>query len=326
MPEKRKFKRLIQDILLSPLAYLSALCLRKVRRVGLSDLPRCRWVLNHTGCFPLLDHYYEPLFRTDRLKGKLATPRSLPGIDFQFSRQIQLLETLATYSEESSKLPKTEIEPERFHYDNPTYREGDAAFLYAMIRHLKPARIIEIGCGNSTLLAREAWSQNKQENPAQSCRHTCIEPYENPWLEKLPVEVIRDPLENINFEIFKELKPNDLLFIDSSHIIRPGGDVLKIYLEVLPLLAPGVIVHVHDIFSPRDYLERWLVDDVKFWNEQYLLEAFLSCNPHFEIMAALNTLKMDHFEKLKQVCPLLHEKSEPGSFYIRVADNATDQR
>lgn len=116
---------------------------------------------------------------------------------------------------------------------------------------------------------------------------------------------------------FKQLQENDLLFIDSSHVIRPQGDVLFEYLEVLPVLNRGVIVHIHDIFSPRNYLRQWLQDEVKLWNEQYLLEAFLSNNGCWEIIGALNYLHHNHYDKLKRVAPFLTPTREPGSFYIR---------
>jgi hypothetical protein len=107
------------------------------------------------------------------------------------------------------------------------------------------------------------------------------------------------------------------LFIDSSHIIRPQGDVLFEYLELLPILNKGVIVHVHDIFSPKNYLKEWLEDEVKFWNEQYLLEAFMSNNSSWKIIGSLNLLHHNYYEKLKVVAPFLAPDREPGSFYIQ---------
>jgi hypothetical protein len=109
-----------------------------------------------------------------------------------------------------------------------------------------------------------------------------------------------------------------LLFIDSSHIIRPQGDVLKEYLEILPLLPSGVYVHIHDIFTPKDYPSRWVVDNVLFWNEQYMLEALLSNSDRYEVIGALNFLKNNYFDMLKKVCPYLRTSDEPGSFYLRI--------
>ena len=118
------------------------------------------------------------------------------------------------------------------------------------------------------------------ENENYSCEHVCIEPYEIEWLEKLNVKVIRELVENTDTTVFSTLDKNDILFIDSSHIIRPQGDVLFEYLEILPVLKSGVFVHIHDIFTPEDYPDDW-VNNASFWNEQYLLEAFLSFNNEF---------------------------------------------
>ena len=138
-----------------------------------------------------------------------------------------------------------------------------------------------------------------------------------PWLEKTEVTVIRKKVEDIDISFFSELGDGDILFIDSSHIIRPEGDVLFEYLQLLPTLKKGVIVHIHDIFSPRNYKDSWLRDDVLFWNEQYLLEAFLTHNTSWKVIASLNNLHHNHYEFLKKVCPFLTHDREPGSFYLQ---------
>jgi hypothetical protein len=158
---------------------------------------------------------------------------------------------------------------------------------------------------------------NLRDDPEYTCKHICVEPYENPWLEESGISVVREKVENLDVSFFHELNENDILFIDSSHIIRPHGDVLFEYLQLLPSLKKGVIVHIHDIFSPKNYLRRWLQDWVLFWNEQYLLEAFLTHNKDWRIIASLNYLSHKHFNKLKSVAPFLTPESEPRSFYIQ---------
>ncbi len=182
---------------------------------------------------------------------------------------------------------------------------------------MRPSRIIEIGSGQSTLVAARAVARNRSEVPDYSCKHICIEPYENRWLEKTSVTVIRQPVEQIERSFFSQLEDRDLLFIDSSHMIKPQGDVLAEYLEILPSLASGVIVHIHDIFSPRDYPANWVLDEVRFWNEQYLVEAFLTGNREWKIIGSLNFLYHNHHEALKAKCPFLTRKNEPGSFYLQ---------
>ncbi len=124
-------------------------------------------------------------------------------------------------------------------------------------------------------------------------------------------------VEDVGLGLFSELAENDLLFIDSSHVVRPQGDVLFEYLELLPTFRPGVIGHVHDVFSPRDYLKEWVVDLVKLWNEQYILKAFLTSNGDWKIIGALNYLHHSHPERLRKHCPYLTPDREPGSFYLQ---------
>ena len=114
------------------------------------------------------------------------------------------------------------------------------------------------------------------------------------------------------------MQSNDILFIDSSHVIRPQGDVLFQYLEILPILNSGVLVHIHDIFTPKDYLDEWVFDYHRLWNEQYLLEAFLTFNQHYRIIGALNYLRHHHFEALASKCPVFarQDNREPGSFWL----------
>ena len=169
-------------------------------------------------------------------------------------------------------------------------------------------------------MAAQAIRRNKQDDPAYTCQHVCIEPFEAPWLEKLGIQVMRTLVEEVNADLFASLNANDILFIDSSHIIRPQGDVLAEYLDILPLLKPGVWVHVHDVFSPRDYPKEWIVDAVRFWNEQYLLEAFLSYNSQFKVIGALNFLKHHYPAELTGKCPVLAQQMascEPASLWMQ---------
>ena len=118
---------------------------------------------------------------------------------------------------------------------------------YQMIRSIKPTKIFEVGSGFSTLMAAKAILKNNEENSEYKCKHVCIEPYEMPWLESVGVVVVRKKVEDLALSFFSELKENDILFIDSSHIIRPQGDVLFEFLELLPSLNKGVIVNTSTI-------------------------------------------------------------------------------
>ena len=186
-----------------------------------------------------------------------------------------------------------------------------------MVRYFRPRRIIEIGCGHSTRLLREALAKNLAEG-SRECDHICIEPYEQPWLETLGVRVLRERAECCDRKLFQSLGEGDILFIDSSHVIRPQGDVLFEYLDLIPSLKKGVLIHIHDIFTPRDYPKEWVVNERRLWNEQYILESFLSFNSDFRVLLAANWLTHNHLHELSEACPILVQQPdrEPGAFWL----------
>jgi len=301
--------RRLQDKLFAPLTLLSALWLRKVR-ANIKSMPVSKRALLKAGVFPILDRYWEPLFDPRHLRHSLRDDRHLPGLDLNIRGQLELLRKLVFASELSEGVS--------FNYENGNFEAGDAEFLYAIIRYYKPKRIVEIGSGHSTRMAMKAVNANRAEDSRYSCEHICIEPYECPWLDTMDIALIRRPVEEVDKKVFSDLDRGDLLFIDSSHMVRPQGDVLYEIMEILPQLVSGVIIHFHDIFTPKDYPDEWLRDEVRFWNEQYILEAFLSYNEKFKVIAALNYLKHHHLEELVRVCPILKNSSqkEPGSIYL----------
>ena len=306
----------IADAMLFPLVYPAALILKFIRWVGVHYLPMCRKVLLQIGVFPIKNDYYEPLFDPRQLRHSLSENRNLTGINWNVEEQLSFLEKFQ-FANELENVPLSKKDDLTFYLNNVRFEAGDAEYWYNFIRQIKPGKIYEIGSGYSTLMAIKAIKKNEQENPNYQCRHICIEPYEMPWLEKTPAAVVRKKIEEFDKSFFAELDENDILFIDSSHVIRPQGDVLFEYLELLPALRKGVIVHVHDIFSPKDYPDQWIRKEVKFWNEQYLLEAFLTSNPAWKIIGALNYLHHHHYQKLKAKCPFLTQDKNPGSFYIQ---------
>lgn len=305
------------DIILVPFIIPSAVTMWLTRRIGLQKLPFSRKVMLKIRLLPIIDHYYEPLINPKHLRFSLRKKRNLVGINWNIEEQLRLLNEFKYQSEllNFSDLPTNNIK--EFYYSNNSFEIGDACFWYSIIRLQKPKKIIEIGSGHSTRMAQAAINKNQQENPNYICKHICIEPYEMQWLSQMNVDLVRNKVETLDLELFQKLEINDILFIDSSHIIRPQGDVLFEFLEILPILKSGVIVHIHDIFSPRDYLDQWIIEDMKLWNEQYLLEAFLTNNNDWKIIGAVNLLKNDYFESIKSKFPKLDMNIEPGSFYIQ---------
>lgn len=306
----------LADLVLLPFVYLSAYLLKAIRRAGVQRMPFSKRAFMQVGIFPIRNHYYEPLFDSGLLRYPLDKNRNLPRLDWNTDEQLELLKQFC-FKEELEAIPRATIGQMTFSMNNESFGNGDAQYLYSLIRLKKPARIVEVGSGNSTLLTTSAITRNKAENAGYSCKHVCVEPYEAPWLEQTGVTVLRSRVEEVDRTVFSELEENDILFIDSSHMIRPQGDVLFEFLELIPSLNIGVIVHIHDIFSPRDYPKRWVIDDVRFWNEQYLLEAFMSCNREWKVIGALNYLHHNWHEQLKAAFPTLKQDPEPGSFYIQ---------
>lgn len=308
------------DILFSPLTLLSAAWLKYCGRINFNPntMPVTDAILMKVGVWPVVDHYYHPLINPRKhITRSLRENRPLPGVDWNVQEQLSLLAQF-NYNHELLEVPLEKTTKTEYYFANATYLSGDAEYLYNIIRLKKPRRIIEIGSGFSTLMAKRALDANKLDTPGYSYQHICIEPYEMPWLEQTGVEVIRKRVEEIPVSYFQQLEANDILFIDSSHIIRPQGDVLYEYLEILPSLNPGVIIHVHDIFSPKDYLNEWIYSRI-LWNEQYLLEAYLSNNKGIKVIGSLNYLFHNHPKEFISKSPIMAKEKnrEPGAFWMQ---------
>ena len=287
------------------------------RKFGSHKLPFSKKILNYIGIFPITDHYYEPQFNLSQLKRDLYKNRSFPGFDFNMKKQLKNISNLI-YKNELLELNLEKKSPNyNFNIKNNFFENGDAEIYYQLIRHLKPKNILEIGSGHSTLIALEAIKKNKSVDKIET-KITCVEPYENKWLDHLNIKILRKKIEDLDESYYLALEKNDILFIDSSHIIRPQGDVLKIFFEIVPKLKKGTIVHVHDIFTPKDYPEKWLVEQNKFWNEQYLVEALMMNKDKYEIYLMLNFLKNNAYEELRKICPYLKNNYEPSSLYIKI--------
>ena len=298
-----------------PFTLLAAIWLKLARKVKIGYLEEKIFML--VGVLPIIDHYYEPVINPKKhLIKPLSDDRPLPGIDLNTDEQLALLAQF-NYNDELTNFPLEEKEKFEFYYNNGFYESGDAEYLYSIVRHLKPGKIIEIGSGYSTLMAQKALLQNKLEDSNYQYKHICVEPYEQPWLDK-KVEVVRERVETIDKRFFEQLEANDILFIDSTHVIKPQGDVLFEYLEILPILKPGVIVHIHDIFTPKNYPDKWIIDEHRLWNEQYLLEAFLTFNSKFKIIGALNYLSHNYHDQFVAKNPIFGTQPgrEIGAFWM----------
>ncbi len=311
------FGPVIEKFLL-PLTLISAVWMRYIRECGVERMPFSKFIFNLIGVFPIKDHYYEPHFNPKRIKGSLHD-RNLPAIKMNQQKQIELLNNF-NYSNELENFSFNKTSDEEFYFNNERFTVGDAEILYSMIRYFRPARVYEIGSGMSTLIASSALRKNKSEDPEYLAEHVCIEPFPRSWLKKKnDIKLVLQNLEDISSEFFLNLEQNDILFIDSTHMIKPKGDVLTEYLEIIPLLKPGVIIHIHDIFTPRNYPEEWIFEAVSFWNEQYLVETILSYSDKMEILLALNYLHRNQKNLLESRCPFLKNNftKEPRSLWLK---------
>jgi len=211
--------------------------------------------------------------------------------------------------------------PYRYYVGNGGFDSVDGELLYCMIRHFRPKRIIEIGSGNSTYLSAQAILKNREEKNGYECELTAIEPYPNSVLkEGFPglTRLVQKKAQDVPVLEFEELEENDIFFIDSSHVLKIGSDVQYIYLEILPRLGKGVLVHSHDIFLPSEYPKDWVLHDHRFYTEQYLLQAFMAFNESFEVVFAASYIHLKHPEWLESAFGTYSRDAvRPGSFWMR---------
>ncbi len=261
-------------------------------------------------------HFYQPIPDTQSLPETLwERPSELVGIDMNDVMQLDLLRNhFPRFREQYQHFPTEPTgEQNRFYLGNHLFDGTDALAAYCMVRHFQPRFIIEVGSGFSSLVLGAAAAEN------DSAGIISIEPFPREFLRKgFPGlrSLIEKKVQDIDLNFFSQLESGDILFIDSSHTVKIGGDVNYLFLEVLPRLKPGVIVHVHDIFLPFDYRRDWVLDEFRFWTEQYLLQAFMMFNSEFEVLIANSYLNHYHQEDLKAAFPDL-PSWEGGSFWIR---------
>jgi hypothetical protein len=293
----------------------------------MSALHKCRVgafrVLQKMGIHIVPNHFYEPVPDTRNISEDFwKTPSSLVGIDVKEAAQLTLLQDFCRkYKPEFEQFQNsTPTSPNGFSPANTSFGPVDAEILYCMIRHFKPNAVIEVGSGNSTHVSSMAILKNGHETGAQA-KLIAIEPYPSAAIEKgLPglTRLIKAPVQSVPLAEFETLGENDILFIDSSHVLKEASDVQFEYLEVVPRLKKGVIVHFHDIFFPFPYPRSWVVDELRFWNEQYLLQALLAFNTSFEVLWAGSYMSHTHPDALQRAFASYRtNETVPGSFWIR---------
>lgn len=280
--------------------------------------------LQRRGVSVVPNHYYQPVPDLNRLSESVWDEQSeLVGLEMHEQDQLELVREFAhDYRAEYEALPRAQTEdPTQFHLYNGTFEAVDAEVLYCMIRRTDPRRVVEIGAGNSTLLTAQALRVNAELSGKASAQLTVIEPFPPAWLRRSlgpNTRLISEPVQAVSMRVFEELERNDVLFIDSSHVLKIGSDVWFELLQVVPRLRPGVLVHFHDVFWPAEYPRGWVHEQLWFWNEQYALQAFLAFNETFEVVWAGSFMHLRHADTLcKQFASYDQHTAWPGSLWIR---------
>jgi len=259
--------------------------------------------------------FNQPIPDTQSLPETLwSGPSDLAGIDMNERAQLNLLQSFSKFRNDYDHFPTGPTEKhDRFYLGNGLFDGVDALVAYCMVRHFQPRLVIEVASGFSSLALGQAAAKNGRSAVI------CIEPFPREFLRKgFPglQTLIEKNVQEIELEFFSQLKSGDILFIDSSHTVKIGGDVNYLFLEVLPRLNPGVIVHVHDIFLPFEYRRDWVLDEFRFWTEQYLLQAFLAFNSEFKVLLGNYYLSRYHEQHLQAAFPTL-PRWIGGSFWMR---------
>ena len=265
-------------------------------------------------------HYYSPIPDRDEaleyLESRKPLSPELRDVRLNKERQFELLQEYAGFYEE---LPFSEKQQtgQRYFYDNGYFCHSDAIFLYSFLRKHAPKRIIEVGSGFSSAVMLDTINGFFPHRPDL----TFIEPYPSRLEgvlrgdDKDWVKIIGKRVQEVPVEFFSSLEAGDLLFIDSSHVMKCGSDVQMLVFEILPLLPVGVFVHFHDIFYPFEYPREWL-ERGKYWNESYFLRAFLSYNCEWAVYFFNDYVALTFGDFIKDKMPLCVENSG-GSLYLQ---------
>jgi hypothetical protein len=265
--------------------------------------------------------YYSPIPDLSRLPEDVWTRRSaLGGVDLATDSAMEFVQRRLGPAIAELDIPFEDPGVAgKFFLANTGFGTVDAELLYAMVRSMRPRRVVELGSGYTTLLINMACRRNAAEGVDTA--HDIFDPYPRPHIlgDALapPSRLTATSATDVSPVLFSVLERDDILFVDTTHTVKLASDVNFIVLEVLPVLQPGVIVHFHDIFLPWEYPRRWLSEMQWYWAEQYLLQAFLAYNQSFEVLVPAHALARDHPERLAAVIPSFAPPAAPGSMWLR---------
>ncbi len=247
------------------------------------------------------DFFYTPVFSPSDLPNAVWDATFPDCGRFDLAAQRAYLADAAAFRDELAAFPVEAgaAAETTYYWNNDQFSHADAALYYALIRRLRPRRVVEVGSGHSTKLALEAVRKNGTGSIL------CIEPHPPAWLRTMsgPIEVQPVPVQDASESVFLDLGPGDILFIDGSHISKTGSDVNHLFLRVLPRLPAGVLVQVHDICLPFEYARYWSEEHFLYWNEQYVLAALLANSRKFEVLVGVYYLHKTDPSVLRALIP-----------------------
>lgn len=273
-------------------------------------------------------HFYSPI--VDPLEATQQAHRLwpdaapvLPGIDFNDAYHERVLREWFPRFMPDYDYPEHEADaahPFDFYTQNSQFSWLDARAMFVLLRAWVPRRVIEVGSGFSSLLMADV---NRRFLDGKM-HVTCIEPYPREFLKAgVPgiSELVQSKVQDLPLSFFENLEAGDILFIDSSHVVKTGSDVNFLFLDVLPRLKPGVRIHVHDVFLPLEYPRDWVIDMNRSWNEQYLLRALLMHSSTFRVLFGCTYAFIKHLPLV--IAGLAHPKGHGfagGSLWIERAN------
>ena len=263
--------------------------------------------------------FYSPIPDLDQLPpGTFERRAELPGVAFDLERQLEyvrgLREPLAEFRAEVASGAG-----DRYRWAaNESYTEADASMLWAMVRSVKPRRVVELGSGHSTLVTAQALRRNAADG-GEAAQLEVFDPFPSVVDDGLPglTRLERIGAQQVPLQTFETLESGDVLFVDTTHTVKVGSDVNFVVLDVLPRLREGVHVHLHDIFLPYEYPKQWLEDYGLYWTEQYLVHAFLVFNSGFEVLASMHALQRDRRDAIAALLPPAVADWPGGAFWMR---------
>ena len=291
---------------------------RRAARAAKSQSQR----LARRGGFELIQRsFYDPLPDVVRLAERTDWHRPLPtpGLDLRVGAAAELLDrSLRPYLAEFRPPVDGLVDGRGFFIHNRSYESVDAETLYAILRHAKPARVVELGSGASSHVIAAARARNARDG--LDFEHVIFDPF--PFLNPMGAvegpEVHRLPAEEIKIEQIA-LAAGDILFVDTTHTVKTGGDVTQIVLDIVPRLPSGALVHFHDVFLPFDYPREWVVDQRRAWSEQYLVQAFLAFNREFKVVLPTYAVLQERTDLIVDLIASYDPTVRPGSFWIERA-------